>query len=860
MDDRNRELDDEVRSHLEMETERNIERGLSPEQARQAALRTFGNVTRTKEQVWEMRPGAFLDGLHQDLRYALRMLRRAPGFTAVAVLTLALGIGASTTMFSVIRAVLLRPPPYRDAHRLYEMTGVDANGRATAVSVADLVSLRERAASLEQMAVSARLPSNLATYLMTGVPEPATVFAMPADARFLTTIGVPPRLGRSFTAEECAPGAPRVAVISHRLWQQSFLGDPQVLGRSLLLNGEGYTVIGVMPPGFHYPHHRLLDMWLPWQPGPEDLRDRRQRNALVIVRLKPGATPEQARAELETLARDLARQYPDTNNNWRPVLTRVGVQQVAPVRDGVLLLAGAVACLLLMACLNVANLLLARAAERRSEIAIQAALGAGRGRLLRQLLVESLLLAVLGAGGGILITFWAGRAVAGRFVELVPQIEDTRLDSHVLLFAVLAAALTAVLFGAWPALRATSPRLAVARSRVSPSGLLVTAQVAICLVLLAGAGLLLRSLVRLLGVDPGFRPQRIVTLSIPSPRIRGPREAQQVERYRRIVEYVRTLPAVEASGLITVLPLGRLQANASFGIVGRLLDPHRSDELPRAQLRTVSAGYFETMRIPVLRGRAFLDSDGREAPPVVIINEELARRYWPGEDPIGKQIQTQIPSGPRLTVVGMVGNVKYASLRDRPEPELYHSYLQYLGFPQMAMLAVRTASDPLALAATLRREIRRLEPDQPIGDVRTMEQFVSDSVGRPRFYAVLLAVFAGLALLVAATGLLGVMSYAVSRRTQEIGVRMAVGAQPADIVRMVVAEAGRFWLAGVALGLGGALAATRLLRSLLFEVAPADPATFAAAVVLLAAVAVAATAAPARRAARVDPMTALRHE
>lgn len=854
------DLDDEIRAHLDLEVQRNLDRGMTPDEARAAALRAFGNVTRTKERVWQMRPGTWLESLAQDLRFTLRALRRAPGFAAVAVLTLALGIGASATMFGVIRAVLLRPQPYHDPERLYEIGGVDGSGRATSVSLPDFLALRDRAAAFERMSLSA-VPRTR-SFLLTGVPEPANAFAVRVDAAFFPTIGVAPQTGRFFLDEEFAAGAPAVAMISHRLWQQHLAGDSGVVGRTILLNGEGHAVVGVMPPGFHYPH-RVYDVWLPLKPDPEELRDRIRRNASVVARLKPHAKPDQAQAELESLASDLGRRYPETNRNWRPALRRVGEQQIAPVSRGLWLLGSAVGCVLLMACLNVANLLLARAAERRNEIAIRAALGAGRGRLVRQMLVESLTLAALGAGLGLLLTAWAGGVVARTFGQLVPRIEETRLDVQVLGFTVLAAALTAVVFGVWPALRATSARLAVSRFRVSPSGVLVTAQVALCLVLLAGAGLMLRSLVRLLGVDPGFRPQRVVTLRIPVPGVYGEGQARHVERYRRILEHVRTLPGVESAALLTVLPLGPVRATVTFTIAERPVAPDRFDELPSAQLRTVSSGYFDAMGIPLLRGRDFRDSDTRGAPGVVIINEELARRYWPGEDPVGKYIQAGTgigPAAPRLTVVGLVGNVKHASLRDRPEPELYHPYGQYLGFPQWAMLVVRTPADPLALAAALRREIRRREPDQPIGEIKTMEQFVRDSVGRPRFYGVLLGIFAGLALLVAATGLFGVISYAVSRRTQEIGVRMALGARPADILAMVVAHGGRFLAAGAVLGLAGALAAARLLQSLLFEVTPTDPATFATAVAILAIVALAATAIPARRAARVDPMTALRHE
>ncbi len=847
------DLDDEIRAHLDLETERNLERGMSPEEARAAAQRAFGNVTRAKERVWEMQPGAVLYGWRQDLRFALRSLRRAPGFAMAAGLTLALGLGASVTMFRVLRAVLLRPFPYDQPERLYEMAGV-SGGRPANLSAPDFEALRRRSAAAE-MALLGRYR----TVALTGVPEAASVFVQSVTAGVLPVLGVQPMLGRLFTEEEAQAGAARAAVISHRLWQRSLERDPNILGRTIWLGGESYAVIGVMPPGFQYPNP-FYDVWVPWTPGPEDMTDRTQRRFTAVVRLRPGARIEQARAEMEAAAAELDREQPGRGGPWRPVLTRIGERRVASVRESLRLLAGAVGCVLLMACLNAANLLLARASQRRGEIAIRAALGAGRSRLVRQMLVESLTLAGLGGVLGLGLAFWAVRTVRSHFSQLVPRIEETRVDAQVLGFALAATLVTGALFGLWPALRATSARVETSRVRVSPPGMLATAQVAICLVLLTGAGLMLRTLARLLEVDPGFRAQKVLAVSIPGP-YPLPDEARQAERYRRIVEAVGRLPGVEAAALNTVLPLGPLQANLTFGIAERPAAPTRFEELPRAQLRTVSADYFRVMGIPLLRGRSFTEADGRSSPGVVIINEELARRYWPGEDAVGKRLQTNIgPSGPWLTVVGVAGNVKHESLRSGPDPELYRPYQQYLGFPQLTNLVVRTAVEPASLAETIRREIRRIEPEQPIREVQTMERFLSNATSQPRFYAVLLGAFAGLALAVAASGLLGVLSYSVSRRTQEIGVRMALGARPGDVLRMVLGDGARYLAAGAGLGLAGSLASSRLLRNLLFGVGPADPLTFVLAGAVLAAAALAATAIPARRAAAVDPMTALRHE
>jgi len=796
--------------------------------------------------------------LLEDLRYGLRMLVKSPAFSVLVIIILALGIGANSAIFSVVNTVVLRPLPYADPARLYELHGVTSRGQQW-MSAPDFLTWRERTRVFEQMAVARR--ENLT---LTGVDEPENLFGLGVSRECLPMLGVQPFLGRLFTDEEFRPVAPRAVLLGYKLWRRRFGGDPQILGKSVTLNGEPYTVVGIMPPAFRF-NYRYHELWFPLSFTADALGRRNWPAFMVFGRLKSGVTPQQAETEVDTLSRALTLEFPESHKGWHAALLPLQQQLAGEFRTSLFLLLGAVGFVLLIACLNVANLLLARASERAKEIAIRTALGAGRLRLVRQLLTESVLLSGLGGTLGLLLAGWGAPALVALFPERIPipRLDQTSLDGRVLAFTFLLSLLSGIVFGLAPALEASRVDLNETLKETGRSGtggfraqrlrsLLVVAETALSLVLLAGAGLMLRSFVGLLQVNPGFKAQKVLTvrLSLPVYRVRD--RKRQPAYYTEILQHVQTLPGIQSAALVTVLPLSGVQAVMTFS--GGTLP--KDEETPEIPFRAVSPAYFHTMGIPILMGRPFAESDTAEAPPVAIVNGALARRYWPGENPIGKSL----PAGKYLPVVGVVGNIKHHSLRADPEPELYFPYLQHLGVPHSA-LVVRTAADPLKITAAVRRKIRTLHSDQPLTDIKTMEQLIADSVSEPRFYTLLLGVFAGLALILAAAGVYGVMSHSVTQRTHEVGIRMALGARRVDVLKLVVGQGARYVLVGLTIGLAGALAATRLLRNLLFAVSTTDTATtYVSVSLLLLAVALLATYLPARRASRVDPMVALRHE
>ena len=799
-----------------------------------------------------------LETLWQDLRYGLRLLARNPGFTAVAAVALALGMGANTAIFSVINAVVLRPFPYKDPDRLYVLTLVDDKGRSAGLSPPDFLAWRERTQVFEGMATYW-----MRSVTLTGVEEPERLFAQGVTRDCFPMLGIEPLLGRWFTEDEFRPAAPRVVLMGHALWQRRFGGNREIVGKQITLDGESYTVIGVMPPGFQFPN-RVFTLWLPWD-FEEDRGDRRARNYNVVARLKPDATFEQARAEADTLFGSLAREFPETNSGWQVSLSRYGERSIAEFRSMLVVLAGAVGFVLLIACLNVANLLLARGSEREKEMAIRAALGAGPLRLVRQLLTESVLLAGLGGTLGLLLAGCGVRGLVAMFPGwTVPRMEQASTDGRVLAFTCLVTLVTGIAFGLAPALQAVRGwRRAVNTRRQRLGSVLVISQVALTLVLLTGAGLLIRSFVRLLAVDPGFRAEKVLTIPIPAPSYVTADRAGKIRQaglYREILQRVEALPGVETTALTTVLPLGPIRANTTFRVENRPA-PAPNEDFEQAQYRAVSPAYFRAMGIPLLRGRFFSESDTAQSPGVVIVNESMARHYWPGDDPIGKRLApAEGGSGFPLSVVGVVGDVKHASLSGKAGAELYYPYLQSLGILEGATLVVRTYSDPLPLAATVRKEIRAIQPDLPVGEIRTMERLVAESVSQPRLYTLVLGLFAAIALLLALAGLYGVISYSVSRRTREIGIRMALGAGRPDILRHVLGPAAAMIGAGVGIGWMGAAALTRVLRSLLFEVSPTDPVVFIGTAAVLGAVALGTGYLAARKASAVDPAVALRHD
>jgi putative ABC transport system permease protein len=799
--------------------------------------------------------------LLQDFRYATRTLRGSPLNTTVAVLALALGIGANTAIFSVVNAVLLRSLPFREPDRLVVLSSVrPESGARDDVSAADF----------EDWRASSRTFQTLAAWrfwgmALEGMGEPEELVSIRASANLFQLLGVAPAVGRGFRPEGDQPGRDRVVVLSQGLWQRRFGGDPRIIGRSLTLDGEPYTVVGVMPAGFRFPDDDDVSLWLPLAFQDFETHSRSVRTFNVLGRLAPGATLAQARAEMEGLAVGLARRYPDTNAGWGAAVMPAREALVGRNRALVVLL-GAVAFVLAIACANVASLLLARASRRRRELGIRTALGASRLRVVRQLLVESALLGFFGAVLGLVLATWGTPAITALAPEGLPQWNPVSLDATVLLFTLAVSLGAAVLAGVVPALQASAPdpvaslreggtRLTAGSRAGRVQGGLIVAEVALALVLLVGAGLLLKSFVRLRNADPGFRMENVLVATIFLPSSRYPEPSREALFFEELRERVRRLPGVISEGAVTALPMNPvgIDYDLPLEIEGR---PATAGQEPRVDYRVATPVYFRTLGIPLLRGRDFSETDRPDRPGVMIVNRALARRFFPGEDPVGKRVRT--PEGGPLEIVGVVGDVRHRGLDVAPVPEMFVPFQQA---PHGGMtLVARTRGDPLALSAAVKHEVYTLDPNQPITVLTTLDRVVSDTLAAPRFDAVLLGGFAALALALAVLGIYGMLSYAVSQRTQEIGVRMALGARRNEVVRLVMGRGMALAGAGVALGLAGALALTRVLRGLLHEVSPTDPTTLAATALLLVAVALPACWIPARRATGIDPLIALRAE
>jgi putative ABC transport system permease protein len=800
-----------------------------------------------------------------DLRFAARMLAKKPGFTLVAVVALALGIGANTAIFSVVNSVLLEPLPYREPERLM-MVWEDATSLGyprDTPAPANFVDWRDQNSVFEGMAASAS-----ETFNITGDGEPEKIEAARVSAGLFRLLGVMPASGRDFAAEEDQPGGERVAVISHGLWQRRYGARPEVVGGTVTLDGEPHTVVGIMPPRFEFPS-RGVDVWVPIALGGEEAASRGNHYLEVVARLKPGVNPAQAQSDMDAVARRLQELYPDTNTGLGVAVVPLHEQLVGEIRPALLILLGAVGLVLLIACANVANLLLARAAARYREAAVRAALGAGRLRLVRQFLTESLLIAMLGGAAGLLLAFAGLRVLAAFIPEEISLAREISLDPRVLAFTVAISAATGIVFGLVPALQASSPNLndslkeggrdpsAAGKSRARST--LVISEVALALVLLIGAGLLINSFVRLQSVDPGFRSDNLLTMSVVLPDTKYPDASRRAAFYDQTLARVGALPGVESAAVVTRLPL-TFKGNANSYSVEGFPEPS-PDQRPIAVTRVISPDYFRAMGIAVLRGRHFTPQDREDSGNVVVVNETFANRYWPGDDPVGKRIKMGSLSSdaPWLTIVGVAADVRQFELSAPPRPQMYLPYTQ-LDFFSPRDLVVRTASDPLALATAVRNEVWAVDPDQPVSNVRTMGSIVAESLARQRFSMLLLAIFAGVALALAAVGIYGVLSYTVTQRTREIGIRMALGAERRDVMRLVVGQGFRLVVIGLAIGIVAALGLSRLMASLLFGVSPSDPATFLAVPAVLAAVALVASYVPARRATRVDPMRALRYE
>jgi predicted permease len=854
-----RELDEELRFHLEREAEEYVRRGMRPSEARRAALLRFGGLQQIREECREARGVRVFEDLWKDIRYGARTLRRQPGFASVAVLTLALGLGANTAIFSVVNAVVLRPLPYAEPEqlvRLYEKRPKLGRTR-NVVSAPDFMDWRAQGRTFDSMAAYNGWSASL-----TGDGDPRQITGALASADLFRVLRAEPALGRAFSAEEDRPGAPRVVVIADGLWRRRFGADPSAVGKTVTLNGEGYTVVGVMPAGFQFPDAET-EVWSPLALDPQDQSSRGSHYLSVVARLKPGVTLSQAQAEMDAIAGRLEQQY-QVNTGHGVNVFALHDEVVGGVRRSLFVLLGAVCFVLLIACANVASLLLARGAARQAEIAVRTALGASRWRVVRQLLAESLLLFVCGGGLGLLLAVWGVDLFVALSPAEMPRVHEIRGDAWVFGFAFLVSLVTGLAFGLLPALQASKPDLHGAlkeggrnraggrRSRVR--ALLVVAEVASAMILLVGAGLLLKSFVRLRQVSPGFDTSNLLTMQLSLPQSKYAGDARQADFIRRVVASVGSLPGVRAAGAVASLPLTGNSASRYFEIEGRA--PRPAGEGLNANFNLASPDYFRALGVAVVSGRGFDEHDTAGAPEVVVINETMARRFWPDEDPLGKRMR--IGNNPWRTVVGVVADVKNEALAADPKPEMFYPLLQE-PLPFMT-LAVRTDADPKALAQDVARGVREVDADEPVYDVKTMDERLAESVSPQRLTAALVGIFAALAMTLAGVGIYGVISYSVAQQTHEFGIRMALGAQKGDVLKLVLRQGLLLALAGVLLGLAGALALTRVMSSLLYGVTVTDPATFAGVAAVLTAVALAACLLPARRATKVDPMVALRYE
>ncbi len=802
----------------------------------------------------------------RDIQYGIRMLVKSPGFTVVAVIALALGIGANSAIFSVVNAVLLRPLPFENPERLVTVLGKDEGDGSTGdtLSFPNIVDLRDQNQVFEHVAAY----SGSSAFLMNG-DEPERVRGAIVTADLFPLLGVKPALGRTFTREEDKPGGPRVIVLSQQLWQRRFNSDPKIVGQQIKLQSGMYTVLGVMPAGFEFPFQTLkTEFWMPVSSSVQQsaLEARGGVWLHVVARLKPGATLTQAQAESNTIARRLSAQYPETNTEAGFALKSLHENLVGNVRPALLVLLGAVGFVLLIACANVANLLLARAASRQKEIAIRTALGASRLRVIRQLLTESLLLSLLGGLFGLLFAFWGVDLLVAASPADLPRLGEIGLDARVLMFTLGMTLLTGIIFGLAPALQASHADVGESlkeggrtgsegarRNRVRSA--LVVVEVALSLVLLVGAGLLIQSFWRLLHVNPGFQADNVLTADV----LMRAKAEQRAALFQDTLQRVAQLPGVEAVGAVHPLPLGGTFEAYTFRIEGR--PPAPPGQEPAADFRIVSPDYFRAMGIQLRRGRAFTERDNMDAPQTMIVNETFARRFFPDGDAIGQRVTASDSDDetPPREIIGVVSDVRHAGLDAEAGPEYYISYLQTETPPRLTVVA-RTAGDPVSLAQPLRGAIRQVDPNAPIFNVRTMNQLLAESVARRRFNMMLLGAFSVVALVLASIGIYGVMSYSVTQRTHEIGIRIALGAQARDVLRMVVGQGMILALIGTGLGVAAALLLTRLMSSLLFGVSATDPLTYAAISLLLILMAFLACYLPARRATRVDPMTALRYE
>jgi putative ABC transport system permease protein len=865
-----REMEDELRFHVRMRAAENVRRGMTEEEAERAALRSFGNWSRISEACKDVKGGGSVEIFIKDIKFGARMLRKNLGFTLVAVLTLGLGIGANTAIFSVVNAVILRPLQYPNASRIVAIQELNEKGTRVQVTAANFLDWREQSRSFDELAAILQRTANLAV----GESAERVDLSM-TSANFFQVFGVQPHVGRFFLPDEEKAGHNPVAVISHALWQRQFVGDASIVGKSITLDGQAYTVVGIAPAGFQYPERTAV--WIPpykdvptLSPQMDVQRARGFGFLSAVGLLKPNVTVKQAHDEMTAITARLRAQYPETNNKRFDRVVSLHTHLVGESSTTLLLLLGAVALLLLIACANVANLLLARAASRQKEIAVRLALGATRLRLVRQLLVESVLLGLMGGVAGLLLGWWGVDMMRKLLPVDFPRAQGIGIDFYVLGFTLLVALGTGLIFGLAPALQSTNTDVnealkenargssgSVRRNRVR--SLLIISEVALSLVLLICAGLLFRSLMSLQAVELGFRPQKVLTFRLAPSGANFREDAQYSNFYEQVAERIKTLPGVKSVGVINTLPLSKGPTTA-FRVDGRPLISR--DKWPSVNYRSVSPDYFQAVNVPLLKGRMIDAHDNDSSKLVIVVNQSLVRRDFEGEDPIGKRINlggTRSDGQPIwFEIVGVVADVRNLELNAEPTPEIYTSYLQD-PFANMSYV-VRSEVEPESLVPAVREAVRQVDKAQPVADVREMEQLVSDASAQPRFNSLLLGIFASLALLLAAAGIYGVMSYAVTQRTHEIGVRVALGAQARDVLRLIIGHGLRLTFIGLALGLLCAMLMTRVMASLLYGVKPTDPWTFIMGAVIFIAVALVACYVPARRATKIDPLIALRYE
>ena len=859
---KDRELDDEIESHVQMHIEDNLRLGMTPDEARRQAMIKLGGIESTKEAYRDQRGLPVLETLWQDVRYGARQLLKNPGFTSVAVLTLALGIGANTAIFSIVDGVLLKPLPYDQPGQLVQVWEAPGPGKRNTVSPGAFLDWQEHSVIFESLSLRQNTAMNL-----TGDGEPERLSGLAMSASGLQLLRARPLLGRTFASDEDQPGKDKVVVLSHGFWQRRFGGETSIIGRMIQLSDESYTVIGVLPPLFALPRADA-EFVVPRAVASEDANQRSAHWLQVIGRLRPGVTVEQASVEMNALAARLKALYPAFKKDWGVAVVPMQEQITGNIRPTLLVLFGAVGFVLLIACANVANLLLAKASGRQREMAIRAALGASRWRTIRQLLVESVLLSATGMLVGLLLAFWIVNTITHLTALNLPRAKEVGLDLRVLGFALLASLLAGVAFGLVPALQTSRPNLNdMLKEGVRSSGTgprrrvrssLIVAEVALSLVLLIGTGLLLNSFVRLTRVPSGLIPHNVLTMQVTLPEKKYPDDERRASFFKRVLERIGKLPGVEAVGVIWTMPMAGYSPDTSFSVSGR---PRQPETGYSTDFDFCTPDYFRAIGIPLLKGRSFEPRDSADAPRVVIINEALAREYFPNKEPLGQRIHLERVAGKLdegWEIVGVVGNVRQRGLWEGVRPCVYRP----LAFIRSGNghLVVRTASALTAFGEGVRKVILEVDPNQPVANIRTMDDVLAASVAQRRFTMTLLGGFAGAALLLAAIGLYGVIAYAVQQRTREIGIRMALGATRRNVLGLVLRQGINLAGIGVVVGIAAALGLTRVLTKLLYEVKPIDLPTFGGVSLVLLLVALLASWLPARRATKVDPMKALRYE